>query len=110
MINIAKIRSLILVNFKAYSEAIGKNAIRTAKIAERVSLETDVCIIVAPQCVDIAPVARVVSIPVFAQHMDPIKFGRYTGYILPESVKGAGAVGTIISHAEKQLPLARVFH
>ena len=52
-----------------------------------------------------AKVAEAVEIPVFAQHIDPIKPGNSTGHILAESVKEAGAVGTLINHSERQLKL-----
>jgi triosephosphate isomerase len=53
-------------------------------------------------------VAKAVKIPVFAQHVDPIKPGGYTGHVLAESVKQAGAVGTLINHSERQLRLADI--
>ncbi len=52
-----------------------------------------------------AAIAEAVEIPVFAQHIDPIKPGSSTGHILVESVKEAGAVGTLINHSERQLRL-----
>ena len=97
----AKIRlPFILVNFKTYIEATGRKALELAKKAEKASLETEVCIGVAPQFVDIKMIAEEVSIPVFAQHIDPIKPGRCTGFVLPEAIREAGAVGTIINHSE----------
>jgi len=94
---------LILVNFKTYPEAMGQRALEKARIAERVSEREDICIIVAPSLVDMALVAREVSIPVFAQHVDPVTPGRRTGHVPPEFVKAAGAVGTLLNHAEKRL-------
>ena len=100
---------IILVNFKTYFEATGKKAVKLAKTAEKISLETEVCIGIAPQFVDIAPVANAVSIPVFAQHVDPITpVGFFTGHILPESIREAGAVGTLINHSERRLTLADI--
>ena len=104
-----KVRTpLILVNFKTYSEAIGRKAVILAKIAEKTSLETEVCIGLAPQFVDITSIASTVSIPVFAQHIDPIAPGSFTGHILPESVRKTGAVGTLINHSERRLGLADI--
>ena len=94
---------LILVNFKAFREAAGPRAVEKAKIAEKISEEYGICIIVAPSFVDIAPVAQAVSIPVFAQHVDPVEPGARTGHVPPELVKEAGAVGTILNHAEKKM-------
>jgi len=99
---------MIIVNFKTYSEATGRRAVALAKKAEKVSDETNVAIGVAPQFADISAVAEAVDIPVLAQHIDPIKPGGYTGHILAESVKEAGAVGTLINHSERQLKLSDV--
>lgn len=89
-------------------EATGRNAIELAKQAEKVSKETGVSIVVAPQFADISSVAEAVDIPVFAQHVDPIKPGSCTGHVLVDSVKEAGAVGTLINHSEKQLKLVDI--
>jgi len=98
----------ILVNFKTYAEGTGKQALELAKAAEKVSLETGVYMGLAPQLVDIAPIAHAVSIPIFAQHIDSISPGAYTGHVLPESVKEAGAIGTLINHSERRLTLAEI--
>lgn len=99
---------IILVNFKTYVEGTGKSAMKLAKICEKVSLETKVCIGVAPQFVDVAPISSAVTIPVFAQHIDPAGPGSFTGHVLPEAVREAGAVGTLINHSERRLKLADI--
>jgi len=99
---------IIIVNFKTYLESTGQKAVALAKSAEKVSKETGESIVVAPQFADIARVAETVEIPVFAQHIDPIKPGSSTGHVLVESIKEAGAVGTLINHSEKQLKLADI--
>ncbi len=96
------------MNFKTYSQATGEKSLEIAKAAEKVSLETEVCIGLAPQFSDIAPTANSTAVPVFAQHIDPIKPGSFTGHILPEAVKEAGAVGTLINHSERRLKLADI--
>jgi triosephosphate isomerase len=96
---------IIIVNYKTYSEATGKRAVKLSKIAEEVSVESGVNVGLAPQFADIASVADAVSIPVFAQHIDHITPGSFTGHILLESVKEAGAVGTLINHSERRLKL-----
>ena len=97
---------MIIVNFKTYLESTGKRAIELAKQAEKASKETGTCIVVVPQFVDLAKIAEAVDIPVFAQHIDPVKPGGFTGHILAESVKETGAVGTLINHSERQLKLS----
>ena len=95
----------ILVNLKTYEESLGAKAVSLASIARDVSQETGVCIAVAPQTVDLSPVIKAVNIPVFAQHIDPVGYGRFTGHILPEAIAGAGCVGTLINHSERRLTL-----
>jgi triosephosphate isomerase len=99
---------MIVVNFKTYTEATGRRAVDLAKKAEMVSKETGVYVGVAPQFSDISVVTEAVRIPVFAQHVDPIKPGSFTGHVLAESVKEAGAVGTLINHSERQLKLSDI--
>ena len=101
---------LILINFKTYRQGTGKRALKLCKIVEKVILETGVNIAVAPQFLDISEITKLNSIPVFAQHIDPIKYGSYTGHILAESIKEAGAVGTLINHSEKQIRIAEINH
>ena len=99
---------VIIVNFKTYLEATGKRAVALAKKAEEVSRETDIYVGVAPQLTDLLIVAQTVKIPVFAQHVDPIKPGGYTGHVLMEAVKETGATGTLINHSERQLKLSDI--
>ena len=99
---------MIIVNFKTYTESTGRRATELAKKAEQVNDETNICVGVAPQFVDIKTVADTVNIPVFAQHIDPIKPGSFTGHVLAESVKEAGAAGTLINHSERRLKLAEI--
>jgi len=99
---------MIIVNFKTYLESTGTRAVELAKQAEKASKETGTSIVVVPQFVDLAKIAETVEIPVFAQHIDPVKPGGYTGHVLAESVKEAGAIGTLINHSERQLKLSDI--
>ena len=99
---------LLVVNFKTYIEATGKRAIELAKIAEEVSRESGVTIIVAPQFTDIEPVSKTVDIPVFSQHIDSVKPGAHTGHVLAEAVKSAGAEGALVNHSEKRLSTSEI--
>ena len=96
---------LIIVNFKAYREGVGENALRLARVAERVAAECDVCVAVAVQPTDIFRVSSETGVPVLAQHIDPVGYGSHTGHILPEAVREAGAVGTLINHSERRVSL-----
>jgi len=99
---------IIVVNYKTYLESVGKRGLEIARAAERISVETGVCIAVAPQFPDLRMIAEAVEIPIFAQHVDPVKPGSFTGHVLAEAVKDAGAEGTLINHSERRLVLADI--
>lgn len=95
---------ILITNFKAYQSATGMRALELAKIHESVAQEYGVCLAVAPQAVDIWMIASQVSIPVFAHHFDAVTHGQFTGHIVPEALKMAGADGSLLNHAEKRVP------
>jgi triosephosphate isomerase len=99
---------LIVVNFKTYIEATGKRGVELAKIADQVSRDSGVTIGVAPQFTDLKAVTEAVEIPVFSQHIDPIKPGAYTGHVLAEAVKAAGASATLLNHSEKRIRISEI--
>uniref|UniRef100_A0A7C3WTZ6 Triosephosphate isomerase n=1 Tax=Thermofilum pendens TaxID=2269 RepID=A0A7C3WTZ6_THEPE len=94
---------LVLINFKAYSEASGRRGLQLAQVAQKVSRETGITIAVAPQLTDLAFIASQVEIPVFSQHVDDVNPGSYTGHVTLEAVKDAGAAGTMVNHSEKRV-------
>ncbi|MEK7528176.1 MAG: triose-phosphate isomerase [Patescibacteria group bacterium] len=94
---------LLVTNFKTYPAATGEKALILAKIHEKVALETGCSIAIAVQTVDLRMIAEQVSIPVFAQHLDPFMPGQYTGFTLAETLRDAHVVGTLINHAEHQI-------
>jgi triosephosphate isomerase len=96
------------VNFKTYIEATGKRGVELAKIADQVSRDSGVTIAVAPQFTDLKTVTEAVEIPVFCQHIDPIKPGAFTGHVLAEAVRAAGASGTILNHSEKRIKISEI--
>jgi len=99
---------VIVLNVKTYAEATGNNALEIAQIMDNISNETGVSMAISVQATDITKCAEKVSIPVWAEHIDPIKPGSHTGWTLPEAIKNAGAIGTLINHSEHRLILADV--
>ncbi len=94
---------VLFINFKAYEESTGANAMRLASSASAAASETGKSIALVPQFTDMREIARKTRLPCFAQHVDPIVYGSHTGSVLPSSVKQAGAAGTVLGHAEKPL-------
>ncbi|WP_342676725.1 triose-phosphate isomerase [Methanofollis sp. UBA420] len=99
---------LILVNLKAYTEGMGERAATIAAAAATVSGESGIVIGVAPAFTDLAAIASRFSIPVYAQHIDGVSPGAYTGHVTAAQVKAVGATGTLINHSERRLTLADI--
>lgn len=98
----------IVLNVKTYAEATGEKALEIAKLMDKISGELGVSMAIAVQATDISKCVPGVNIPVFAEHIDSIQPGSHTGWILPESVKEAGAIGTLINHSEHRLKLSDI--
>ena len=99
---------LIIINFKAYAEALGERAIELMKACEEVSKSYGINITVAPQFTDLKVISEKFDVPVIAQHFDLVEAGAFTGHITPLAVKDAGAIGSLISHSEKRLSLENI--
>ena len=99
---------VIIINFKTYASSIGENAVKLARICEKVVFETHADIRIAVSAPDIYPVSHAVSIPVYAEHIDPYPPDQHTGSVLPENVKSAGASGTLLNHSEHQMPITKL--
>jgi triosephosphate isomerase len=102
---IFSVMSVIVVNVKAYREGIGDNAVQLARIMQQVGEEFDINMIIAVQPCDIYRVSSQVDIDVFAQHVDCVEYGSYTGFQLPDAIKAAGATGTLINHSERRIKI-----
>ncbi len=96
---------IIVVNLKAYPEALGPKALALARTCAEVMEKTGASIAIAPAAPDLARVAHETRIPVLAQHVDAIEAGARTGWLPPEAALAAGAAGTLLNHSERTLPL-----
>lgn len=99
---------ILITNFKTYESSTGVKALELAKLHEEIALEYNVNFAVAPQAVDIWMVASQVNIPVLAHHFDAVTHGQFTGHIIPEALKIAGADGSLLNHAEKKIPFPQI--
>ena len=99
-------KRILLINTKAYLQVTGKRLEKLARESRAMSAMTRAEIIFAVQPSDIPSTSRFVT--TFSQHIDAIEPGKHTGRILPESVKQAGAKGTLINHYERRIPLGEI--
>src|SRR2546430_10731465 len=90
----------IVLNFKTHPEVLGKKGWDLAKRFAAVADETGASIVLCPPATDIAHVAKLVHVPVFAQHVDAVEPGQTTGWSPPEALLEAGAAGTLINPSE----------
>lgn len=98
---------MIVVNFKTYSSATGKAAKQIGKACETAMGDTEVDILAAPQSADLLRLEDL-EVKVFSQHTDPVSPGSHTGSTVMETVKQAGAEGTLINHSEKRIPEEKI--
>ena len=98
----------IIVNCKNYPEVLGEGTLRMALAVARVAAAVKVNAIVAPPAPMLAQVASKSKAKVFSQGVASAAGDRTTGAVLPEAVKAAGAVGTILNHSESRVPAAEL--
>ncbi|MCD6083944.1 MAG: triose-phosphate isomerase [Desulfurococcales archaeon] len=103
-------KPLLIVNYKVYTSAFGSRGLKIAVAAEKVykKLGRNILIIVAPPATELRLISEQVSIPVFAQHADPINLGANTGYLPLELIKDTGAAGVMLNHSEHRLKLSEI--
>ncbi len=99
---------LILVNLKTYKEGMGNRAHQITTAAQLVAKESGVTIGIAPSYIDLHPLAHHFTIPIYAQHVDGFEPGAHTGHVTADSIKLAGAVGSLVNHSERRLTLAEI--
>ena len=93
---------IVILNYKTYLESSGENALKSA------SEESGITMVAAPQAADIYRIQDQISLPIFAQHIDPITPGGHTGSNLIETLIEAGISGSLINHSENRMKLADI--
>lgn len=89
-----------IINLKNYTEISGQKAIQISKDAEKVARKLKLRIIVSPPQVLLGLVASETNLEIFGQHVDLEQVGASTGFVIPEMIKEAGGIGSIINHSE----------
>lgn len=97
---------MIVLNLKTYQQSLEK-ALLFTDIASEVVAETGVRIVVCPPVVHLKEAAERFS-DVFAQHVDPVSPGAFTGSIPVDALKLIKAKGSLVNHSEKKLRVDKV--
>lgn len=99
---------IVILNYKTYLESSGENALELARALKSASEESGIIMVAAPQAADIYRIQDQISLPIFAQHIDPITPGGHTGSNLIETLIEAGISGSLINHSENRMKLADI--
>lgn len=99
---------IVILNYKTYLESSGENALELARALKSASEESGITMVAAPQAADIYRIQDQISLPIFAQHIDPITPGGHTGSNLIETLIEAGVSGSLINHSENRMKLADI--
>ena len=99
---------IVILNYKTYLESSGLNALKLAHDLESASSESGITMVASPQAADIYRINDEASLPIFAQHIDPVSPGGHTGSNLIDALIEAGISGSLINHSEKRMKLADI--
>ena len=99
---------IVILNYKTYLESSGLNALELAHDLESAANESGITMVASPQAADIYRISEETSLPIFAQHIDPISPGGHTGASLIDTLVDAGICGSLINHSEKRMKLADI--
>lgn len=92
---------MIFLNFKIYQETSGENTLKLC------SLIKDRRVIPCLQAVDIYKIkAALPDLEIWAQHADPVGWGKFTGFTSPLALAEAGADGSLLNHSEHPVDLS----
>lgn len=103
-----KIRKpFFIVNPKSY--LYGDDAMKLAKISDKLAEKYDIDCIFTGQLVDLPEIAKETNhLIITAQHMDSLHPGRGMGHVLPEALVHQGIKAVVLNHAEKPLTIAEL--
>ncbi|MDO5814120.1 MAG: triose-phosphate isomerase [Methanobrevibacter sp.] len=99
---------IVILNYKTYLESSGINALKLAHDLESAASESGITMVASPQAADIYRISEETSLPIFAQHIDPITPGGHTGSNLIDTLIEAGISGSLINHSEQRMKLADI--
>ncbi len=99
---IDKNKPILIINTKSYKEATYPYSLLLGQISEKISSKLNVQIALAVQPTDIYLLSHRFSLPILAQHFDPVE-EKATGAVSGYAIKSAGAIGSLINHSERKL-------
>ncbi len=97
---------MIVLNLKTYPASLEKG-LDFVETAKEVAKETGLRIPVAVPHIHLKGAAKIYK-DAFAQHVDDVKAGAFTGSMPAEAVKEAKAAGSLLNHSERKVPFEKI--
>ncbi len=98
-----KMKYVFAVNFKSYETAYNNVAVEIAKTASQLSSKyNNVRIILSVPSVMINKLVNIYD-DIYLQHVDPLDYGAYTGYLSVDSLKYLEVKGSLVNHSEHKI-------
>jgi triosephosphate isomerase len=94
---------LFIINYKNYDEIAGNKAQKLAAVAASIAKKYKIKIAIAPPNHLLSAVSNYPG-PVLAQHVDNVKIGSTTGFVVAELLKKSKVSGSLINHSEHRIP------
>lgn len=93
---------MLVINCKNYPEVSAKSLEALAAAAATAMAKHKIDVAIAPPH-HLLGLAVPLGVGVLAQHIDVAPLGSTTGYVVPDLLRDAGILGSIINHSEHQL-------
>lgn len=100
-------KPLVVINFKLYPEAVGKKTAALARLFSK-SHSQKYQVVLVPPTSTLSEIRTATQLPLFAQHVDAVQLGAYTGHLSPAELKQLHIQGTILNHSERKLPVQQL--
>ncbi len=98
---------VLMINFKTYDEASGRDAVELVRICREVKKETNKEIICCVQALDVHACARR-GVVIYGEHLDTLLPGGHTGKLTSKALLQNGAKGCLINHSEDRVPFSHI--
>ena len=97
------VKKMLVINFKAYSQATGGEASEIAEKCASAAEEFESELVLTPQSHDLLRIDDT-DATIYSQHLSSFSPGSHTGHPVAEGLKEAGAEGTLLNHSERRIP------
>lgn len=99
---------VLVVNFKNYRESLSEEGLQLARSIQAAALDAKASVVIAPPPVMLSRVMAESRLPVFSQHVDPVRADNSTGFVTPLVLEVLGCAGSIVNHSEHRISIEQI--